>query len=262
MEHELTDQKLRITCLRDVDRFDEMAEAVSCGSREGCAEPGLHPWRGRLSLLDQDAMVLVSGHDDDRPLGVIAASLRATERELFLLVEAAAVSDAARDRYLLQRMIAFSIVSLARRDMTPSLVAACCRGQDAARSMGELGARFTAAVAFPDPRMPAIDLALARTARRIARSLRPEARYAAGSGTFYAANDPEGRLPQGTLVVLDLAASDEATIAADACRVVRERARYRPVYADPVSDDWRRTKRPLRGIARSHSPSTVGRPHS
>lgn len=262
MEHELADQRLRITCLHDVDRFDEMAEAVSCDSREGRAGPALHPWRGRLSLLDQDAMVLVTGHEDDRPLGVAAASLRATEREFFLLLEAAAVSDAARDRHLLQRMIAFSIVSLARSDMTPTLIAACCRGGDEARRIRALGARFAAAVAFPDPQVPAVDLAMARTARRIARSLRPEARYAAGSGTFYAANDPDGHFPQGTLVVLDLAASDEATIAADACRVVRERSRYRPVYADPAPDDWSRAKRPLRGVARSRSPSTVGRPNT
>lgn len=260
MEHVLADHGLRITCLSDADRFDELEGGILCdGCGEGTAH-ALHPWRGRLSLPDQDVIVLATGRDDDRPVGLVAASQRATPHEPFLLLEAAYVSPSTRDRNLLQRMIAFSILSLARSDMTPTLIAACSRSEADGRSIRKLRACFTTAAAFPDPDAPAIDLAIASTARRIARTVRPEAHYAAGSGTFYAASDQDYRFPQNSLVLLDLAASDEATITADARRVFRERSTRRPVYAAGNADDWRGTKRPLPGVASSCAPSQIGRP--
>jgi hypothetical protein len=260
MEHVLVDHGLRITCLSDADRFDELEEGILCdGWGEGVA-PALHPWRGRLSLAGQDVIVLATGNDDDRPVGVVAASQRATQHEPFLLLEAAYVSESVRQRNLLQRMIAFAILSLARSDMTPTLIAACSRSEAYGQNIRELRARFATAAAFPDPDASAIDLATASTARRIARTVRPEARYAAGSGTFYSASDQDYRFPQNTLVLLDLAASDEATIAADARRVFRERSTRRPVYAGGATGDWRGTKRPLPGIASSCAPSQIGRP--
>jgi hypothetical protein len=260
MELVLAEHGLRITCLSDADRFDELEEGILCDQwGEGIAH-ALHPWRGRLSLADQDVIVLATGHDDDRPVGLVAASQRATQHEPFLLLEAAYVSAHARHRNLLQRMIAFSILSLARSDLTPTLIAACSRSESYGRNIRELRARFTGAAAFPEPDAPAIELTIASTARRIARTVRPEARYAAGSGTFYAASDQEYRFPQNTLVVFDLAASDEATIAADARRVLRERSTRRPVYAAGAAGDWRGTKRPLPGVASSRAPSQIGRP--
>lgn len=259
MEHVLAGQALRISCLNNADRFDELEEGILCDRRHEGIAPALHPWRGWLSLPDQDVIVLATGHDDD-PVGLVAASQRATKHEPFLLLEAAFVSPSAQDRHLLQRMIAFAILSLARGDMNPTLIAACSRSEAYGRNIRALSARFTAAVAFPDPEAPAINLEMARTAQRIARTVRPEARYAAGSGTFYAANDRDDRLPENTLVVLDLAASDEATIAADARRVFRERSTRRAAYAAGAAGDWRGTKRPLPGVASSLSPSQISCP--
>ncbi len=260
MEHVLADHGLRITCLSDAERFDELEEGVLCDGWVAAIAHALYPWRGRLSLADQDVIVLVTGKHDDRPVGLVAASQRATQHEPFLLLEAAYVSDSAPDRNLLQRMIAFAVLSLARSDMTPTLIAACSRSEAYGRTVRELRACFTTAAVFPDPDEPAIDLAMASTARRIARTVRPEARYAAGSGTFYAASDQDYRFPENTLVLLDLAASDEATITADARRVFRERSTRRPVYAAGAEAGWRGTKRPLPGVASSRAPSQIGRP--
>jgi hypothetical protein len=260
MEHVLVDQGLRITSLRDADRFDELEEGILCdGWGEGIAG-ALHPWRGRLSLPDQDVIVLVTGNDDDRPVGLVAASQRATPHEPFLLLEAAYVSGSVRDCNLLQRMIAYSILALARTDSTPTLIAACSASEAHGRSIRELRPCFTAAGAFPDPDAPAIDLAMASTARRIARAVRPEARYAAGSGAFYAASDQHYRFPENSLILLDLAASDEATIVADARRVFRERSTRRAIYAAGAAPDCRGTKRPVPGVASSCVPSQIGRP--
>lgn len=260
MEHVLADQGLRIRCLNDADCFDGLEEGILCDGRDECVGPALHPWRGRLTLPDEDVIVLVTAQDDERPLGLVAASQRATQHEPFVLLEAACVSPAAHDRHLLQRMIAFSILSLACRDMTPTLIAACSRSDVYAQDIRALRARFTAAVAFPDPDAPALDLAMARTARRIAQSVRPEARYAAGSGTFYAANDRNERFPQNTLVVLDLAASDEAAIVTDARSIVRKRSTRRTAYTAAAAGDWRGTKPPLPGLARGRSSSRISRP--
>jgi len=260
MEHVLAGQGLRITCLTHADRFDELQEDILGDGPFAGAAQALHPWRGWLSLPEQDVIVLVSANDDGRPVGLVAASQRATEREPFLLLEAACVSPSAPDRRLLQRMIAFVILSLARRDMTPTLIAACSCGDAYGRTNSALRTRFTGAMEFPDPNAPAINLAMVRTAQRIAGAVRPEARYAAGSSTFYAATDRDGRSPQSTLVVLDLAASDEATIAADARRVFRRRSTPQPVYLSGAADDWRGTKRPLPGVASNRAPSQISRP--
>lgn len=259
MEHFLADQGLRITCLDDADRFDEIEEDIMGDGRHGGVARALHPWRGWLSLCDQDVIVLATGQDDDRPVGLVAASQRATQHEPFLLLEAACVSPAAQDRHLLQRMIAFSILSLARGDMTPTLIAACSQSEAYGSTIRALRARFTAAEASPDPDAPVINLAMARTARRIARTIRPEACYAAGSGAFYAADDRDHGMAQNTLVVLDLSASDEATIVADARRVFRQRLARRPSYAAGAAVDWPGTKRPLPGVASSRSPSQISR---
>lgn len=260
MEHVLAGQGLRITCLKHADRFDELQEDIlGDGPLEGAARM-VDPWRGWLSLHEQDVIALVTADADGRPVGLVAASLRATQHEPFLLLEAACVSPSEPDRHLLQRMIAFSILSLARRDVIPTLVAASSCSDVYGPTNRALRTQFTAAVAFPDPDSPTINLAMARTARRIAGVVRPEARYASGSSTFYAANDRDGGSPQGTLFVLDLAASDEATIAADARRIFRTRSTRQPVYAAGATDDWRGTKRPLPGIVRTRSPSQIGRP--
>ena len=260
MEHVRAGQGLRITCLNDADRVDELQEDILGDGPLDDAARALHPWRGWLSLSEQDVIVLVTANDDGRPLGLVAASQRATQQEPFLLLEAACVSPSARDRHLLQRMIAFSILSLARRDMMPTLIAACSCSDAYGRTNRALRTDFTGAVAFPDPDTPTINLAMARTARRIAGAVRPEARYAVGSSTFYAANDRDGRSPQSSLVVLDLAASDEATIAADARRIFRRRSSHQPVYAADAAGDWRGTKRPLPGVASNRSPSQISRP--
>lgn len=260
MEYVLADQRLRVTCLNDADRFDELEDGIFCDEWGTGIAGALHPWCGRLSLPDQDLVVLVTRNDDDRPLGLVAASQRATQREPFLLLEAAYVSPAARGRNLLQRMIAFAVLSLARRDMLPTLIAACSHSEAYRRNIGELCGRFTAASAFPDADAPAIDLGMAGTAQRIARTLRPEARYEAGSGTFYAANDRDHRFPQNRLVVLELAGAEEATIEADARRVFRERTTRRSVYAADSVPGWRGTKRPVPGVASSLAPSQISRP--
>jgi hypothetical protein len=258
MEYILADQGLRVSCLGSADAIEAFDDCMSVDEWGGGLTSALHPWHGRLLLADQDVLVLVRGKDDDRPLGVLAASHRATEHEPFLLIEAAYVSPRARVRNLLQRMIAFSLLSLAQQEMMPSIIAACANSEAYRYNIEELRPHFTGASAFPVPQAQAIDLSMAKLAQRIARTVRPEARYAAGSGTFYAASDRELRFPRQSLVILDLG-SDDATIAADARRLYRQRASRRADQAD-AAPDWRGTKRPIPRVASNRAPSQISRP--
>jgi hypothetical protein len=258
MEHILADQGLRVSCLGSADAIDAFDDCMFVDEWGGGLTSALHPWRGRLLLAEQDVLVLVRGKDDDRPLGLIAASQRATECEPFVLLEAAYISPHARARNLLQRMIAFTVLSLARQEMTPSVIAACTNSEAYRRNIEEVRPHFAGASVFPAPHAPAVDLSMARMAQRIARTLRPEARYASGSGTFYAASDRELRFPQQSLVVLDLG-GDEATVAADARRLYRRRASRRADQAD-AARDCRGTKHPVPGVESTRAPSQIGRP--
>lgn len=258
MEHILADQGLRVSCLGSADAIDAFDDCMCVDEWGGSLTGALHPWRGRLLLADQDVLVLVQGKDDDRPLGLIAASQRATECEPFVLLEAAYISPHARGRNLLQQMIAFLILSLARGETTPSVIAACTNSDPYHRNIEELRPHFTGALVFPAAQAPAIDLSMARMAQRIARTVRPEARYAPGTGMFFASSDRELRFPQQSLVVLDLG-TDEAMVAADARRLYRRRASRRADQAD-VARDCRGTKRPVPGVPSMREPSQIIRP--
>ncbi|HEY1934826.1 MAG TPA: hypothetical protein VGG99_22705 [Acetobacteraceae bacterium] len=258
MEHILADQGLRVTCLGSSDAIDEFDDCMFVDEWGGGLTSALHPWRGRLLLADQDVLVLVRAKDDDRPLGLIAASQRSTDCEPFLLLEAAYVSPHARHRNLLQRMIAFTVLSLARQEATPSLIAVCAKSEAYRRNIEELRPHFTGASVFPMQDAPAIDLSMAKMAQRIARRLCPEARYAAGSGTFYAARDRDLCFPQQSLLVIDLG-SNETAIAADARRLYRRRPSRRADQLD-AGGDWRGTKCPVPGAASNLAPSQINRP--
>lgn len=259
MEHILAGQGLRVTCLGSAEAIDEFDDCMFCDEWGGSVTSALHPWRGRLLLADQDVLVLVRGRDDDHVLGVLAASQRATDHEPFVFLEAAYVSPRAHGRNLLQRMIAFCVLSLARQEATPSLIAACVQSTPYHRNILELQAVFRGASGFPDPAAPAVDLSMARTAQRIARTVRPEARYAAGTGVFYAANDSALRFPQQSLAMLDLAACDEAAIIADARHLYRQRPSRRLCQVEEAAD-WRGTNRPSPGVASNRAPSQISRP--
>ena len=219
MEHILADHGLRLTCLSGPARTGELHRDCIFADLwdEGVAN-SLLPWHGGFRLDDQDFLVMVSDCKDNRCLGLLAASLRATEREPFLLLEAAYVTPAESRRNLLQRMAAFALLNIARLDAVPHVVAACAVGEDCRGSLQDLQRQFTAASVFPRPDAAVVELGMAGLARRIARVVWPVACYEAGSGVLRAAG------VEHALVVLELSASDDATIVEDARRVYRTRA--------------------------------------
>src|SRR5665213_3732235 len=109
LEHILADQGLRVTCLSDRSRIDELdQDCMFQDLWDDDVANALLPWHGRFHLDDQECLVLVSGSRDNRCLGLLAASQRATEREPFLFLEAVCLTPAARRQNLLQRMVAFA----------------------------------------------------------------------------------------------------------------------------------------------------------
>lgn len=233
MEHILADQGLRVTCLTDPHRIDELdQDRIFADLSDGSVAGSLLPWHSRPRLHDQDFLVLVSSHRDNRYLGLLAASERATEREPFLLLESAYVTPGARGRNLFQRMIAFAVLCIARHDTVPTVIAACAHGEACRHSLQELHRHFTAASVFPRPNTTVIDFGMAGLAQRVARVIRPGAVYEAGSGLFRTAGAnaaigaPWNRLPrpaEQTLVLVDLGARDDATIVKEARRLYRSR---------------------------------------
>ena len=228
MEHFLADQGLRAICLHDVSEMDGRDQArMRADLWDGGIANAVVPGRRWLDLEEQDFVVLVSDFQRNRCLGLLTATERSTEREPFLLVEAAYVAPSARGRNLLQRMVAFAVLCIARYDRIPSLVAACAQGEACRRNLSDVQKHFRAASVFPRPDEAAIDLGMAGLAQRIARVIRPGARYEAGSGAFRASSvapwDRASHHNEQTLVVLDLGAKDDASIVKDARRLYRTR---------------------------------------
>src|SRR6185312_4673732 len=181
MEHFLADQGLRAICLHDVSEMDGRDQArMRADLWDGGIANAVVPGRRWLDLEEQDFVVLVSDFQRNRCLGLLTATERSTEREPFLLVEAAYVAPSARGRNLLQRMVAFAVLCIARYDRIPTLVAACAQGEACRRNLSDVRQHFRAASVFPRPDEAAIDLGMAGLAQRIARVIRPGARYEAG----------------------------------------------------------------------------------
>jgi hypothetical protein len=222
------------------------------------------PLQNGLRMATSDHLVLATGSEDGRYCGVVAASDRATEREPFLFLDAAYLAPVARASHLLQRMLSFAMLRVAGDAAVPNVIAACVQTPWYARSLRDLGQRFTGAAMFPAaPDEVVIDLCMASLARRIARVVRPGTRYEAATGIFRPAGRPDttrhggGMLPgicdganatEETLVVIDLSAMGEAAILNDARKLYRAspKSRTRHSAADAVASTASAAPRGLR----------------
>ena len=184
-------------------------------------------WRCSAQLDQADHVVLVRSAEDGRHIGLLSARSLATPREPFLFIQTILLTPGPRAGKLLQRMVAFAMLNISRPSgRVPRLVAACARDTISRFGMLELHRRFAGARRFPEPDSPAIDLAMASVARRIARTAWPIAHYDAASASFAVgapANEPLADAAP-SLVVLDLRAADEDAVQNDALRLYRTRA--------------------------------------
>jgi len=240
MEHILAEQGLSLTYLRDPlknEAFDPCR--ILDDLSDGGIASAMLPWQNAFRMAESDHLVLATGRNDGRCLGVLTASDLATEREPFLFLDAACVAPVARASNLVHRMVAFAMLQIAGCATTPTVLAACVRTPGCARDLRELGQVFTAAALFPaGPEAVVIDLGMASLARRIGRVVRPGSRYESATGVFRSdalagatrrpGGSPSG-IPDGihrmeeTLVVIDLSAANEAAILDDARKLYRTR---------------------------------------
>jgi hypothetical protein len=250
MDTILAEQGLHLTYLRDPSNS---AAFDPCRILDDLCEGGMTgamlPRQNGLRMAASDHLVLATGRHDGRCCGAVAASDLATEREPFLFLDAAYLPPVARASHLLQRMLAFAMLRIAGDAAVPTLIAACIQTTWYARSLRDLGQRFTGAAVFPVAADEVvIDLGMASLARRIARVVRPGTRYEAATGMFRSAGRPDtarydGGTPAGTnrveetLVVIDLNAMGEAAILDDARKLYRASAKSRARHgaADTVA---------------------------
>jgi hypothetical protein len=234
MDTILAEQGLRLTYLRDPSKSEafDPCRILDDLSDDSIAHAAL-PWQNAFRMAESDHLVLATRRSDGRCLGLLAASDMATEREPFLFLEAACIAPGARGTNLVQRMIAFAMLRIAGCAATPTVLAACVQTPGCARNLRELGRHFTAPALFPvAPDEIVIDLGMASLSRRIARVVRPTARYEAATGMFrsaaaarYASGPTSSQRMDETLVVLDLSMAEEATILDDARKLYRSRSR-------------------------------------
>lgn len=255
MEHILAEQGLGLTYLRDPlksEAFDP-CRILDDLSDAGIATAML-PWQNAFRMAESDHLVLATGRKDGRCLGVLAASDLATEREPFLFLDAAYVAPVAQPSNLLQRMVAFAMLRIAGPAAVPTVLAACVQTPCHARSLRELGRRFTAAAVFPAaPDAVVIDLGMASLARRIGRVVRPGSRCEAATGAFRAAAAGAARSSSAihrmdeTLVVVDLSMASESAILDDARKLYRARPKSaaRRSFVDAIAGDALHPRRRL-----------------
>ncbi|HVC59042.1 MAG TPA: hypothetical protein VND19_01600 [Acetobacteraceae bacterium] len=248
MDTILAEQGLSFTYLRDPSKSEAFDP---CRILDDLCEDGMAgamlPWENGLRMAESDHVVLATGTNDERCLGVVAASDLATEREPFLFLDAAYMAPKARASHLLQRMLAFAMLRVAGEAAVPNVIAACVQTSCYARDLREFGQSFTVAAQFPAaPEDIVIDLGMASLARRIVRVVRPGSRCEAATGAFRSSSARHtGGIPNGiyggisggmssgspgsvhriaeTLVVVDLSAAHEATILEDARKLYRAR---------------------------------------
>jgi hypothetical protein len=245
MDHLLTEHGLCLTYLQDARTIGDLdQERIIDDMSDDTSEGDPLPWLTRYRLAEYDHLVLVTDRSSGRYLAFLGANDGATERENFLLLEAAFVTRSARGQNLMRRMIALALLRIGGIGPTPSVVAACSRNPLCYRVMHETARRFTGATFFPDPGSIAIDFRTATLARRIACSIAPNQRFQTINGTVRG-----GVLPSGAdihralshdpridrlfgsqlepadrmLMVIDAREVDEGTILRDARRMYRAR---------------------------------------
>ena len=246
MGHVLAGQGLQLSYARDPSRregFDPNSILRDL-YREGTAHAML-PWQNGLRLAVSDHLVLATEKGTGekgtgekaigekgtgekgigRCLGVVAASDLATNREPFLLVDAAYIAPIANAALILHRMLAFAMLRIAGNEAVPSVIAARVRTPFHADMLRDFGRWFAGASLFPAaPIDVVIDLGMAALARRIGRTVRPGSPLVSANGTFHAAAPAyAGSAPAETLIVIDLSAANDASIIEDARRLYRAR---------------------------------------
>jgi hypothetical protein len=244
MDHVLAEHGLRLTYLRDSNVIDDLdQDRILDDLSDDTPNGDPLPWLTRYRLVDYDHLVLVTDRSSGRYLAFLAASTGATTREDFLLLETAFVTTIARGQNLMRRMIALAMLRIGGMNTVPSVIVACTRHPLCHRIMRETARHFASAAFFPNPDSATIDFRAATLAQRIVREIDPNYRLQASTGTIRGLMSVGGRYhrafstdPQidtlfGTqmqsaarmLAVLDLRASDEATILDDARRLYRSR---------------------------------------
>ena len=246
MDHLLTEHGLCLTYLRDADTIDDLdQERIIDDMSDDTSEDASLSWLTRYRLAEYDHLVLVTDRLSGRYLAFLGANDGATERENFLLLEAAFVAPSARGQNLMRRMIALALLRIGGIAATPLIVVACSRNPLCYRIMRETARRFTGARFFPDPRSITIDFRTATLARRVARSIAPNRRFLTVSGTICGcgtlpgdadihrvlSHDPRiNRLfnlqlepADRMLMMIDVREVDEGTILEDARRMYRVR---------------------------------------
>lgn len=161
MDHLLTEHGLCLTYLQDARTIGDLdQERIIDDMSDDTSEGDPLPWLTRYRLAEYDHLVLVTDRSSGRYLAFLGANDGATERENFLLLEAAFVTRSARGQNLMRRMIALALLRIGGIGPTPSVVAACSRNPLCYRVMHETARRFTGVTFFPDPGSIAIDFVL------------------------------------------------------------------------------------------------------
>jgi hypothetical protein len=245
MDTILAEQGLKLTYLRDPSTSEAFDPCRILDDLYEESMPGaVLPWRNWLRIIDGDHLVLATGTGNGRCRAALAASDLATDREPFLLLDAAYCTPVANASHLLQRMLALAMLRIAGDAAVPTVIAACVRTPSDAHSLRNLCQRFTGAASFPGaPDDRVIDLGMASLARRIARAVRPASRYDVATGIFcpraaarYGAGIQGGCSgTEETLVVIDLSAAGEAAILDTARKLYRAWPRRRARHGAAIA---------------------------
>lgn len=251
MNNLLADQDVRLDYFRDPFTIEALDQEQIM--RDLLADlPQAHPARVlEWQLLTEfDHIALAYERRGDRCLALLGAHDRTTTREEFLHIDVAFVTEAARGRRLMRRLIALTMLRAAGQSAVPQVISARTSNPVWYRMMQGLSRRFTGARLFPDTEGAAINLQTAGLAKRIAREIGPNIRYEPATGALRgglvangmvayseaAAEQPFSRDPgiealfgrrlgaiDQMLTVLDLREETETVIIDDARRVYRAR---------------------------------------
>ena len=245
MDHVLTEHGLRLTYLRDPSVIHDLdQDRILDDLTDDTPDGDPLPWLTRSRLMDYDHLVLVTDRSSGRYLAYLAANDGTTTREDFLLLETAFVSTIARGQNLMRRMIALTMLRIAGMGAVPSIIAACTRNPICYRIMRQTACHFARATFSPNPDDAVINFRTATLAQRIVRQINPNCRLQVSTGTIRGTVVAPGagyrrrlsadahidslfghQMQPATrmLAVLDLRASDEATILDDARRLYRSK---------------------------------------
>ena len=226
MGHVLAKLGLQLSYARDPSRREGFDPTSILEHLYGAGTAhGMLPWQNGPRLAASDHLVLATEKSTGRGLGVVAASDLATDREPFLLIDAACVAPIADPAFMLHRMLAFAMLRIAGNEMVPGVIAARVRTPFHGDMLRDFGRRFAGASLFPAvPTDVVIDLGMVALARRIGRTVRPGSPLVSANGTFHAAAPAcVGSAHAETLVVIDLSAANDESIIEDARRLYRAR---------------------------------------